>query len=275
MKASPLEVSALDIRASSGFSRQYWESIALTVSDVLKDDLLDNALDQLDDERTLGIALLAFARTVIDRPENNRKIDGSYSGHAMALLTHLALRELRMWCSRVWEIPMKGNPVHSLPMVAKSLQGRHLEIFNARLRAHPDWPRHFLGEDTLEPSLAAFVISVEDMKNSNLLNQLRLVRHEHFAHLVKGRSRFRSKLDTSMIESSYTWNDVLNLTERSIALIADATLIWKFHSHDSHATLDKLSKYYENFWRYMPNLSEMEEQDRLDKIQKKETMKRE
>lgn len=215
---------------------------------------LNPALEQLDDEKSLGIALLALSRTVIDRPELYKKIEDSYSGHALDLMIKVSLREIRMWCCRVWE--KNGN---SLPIVASLLSQKQLEISEWRKGAHPDWPETFLGLDKLPQNISEFCNQVTSISDGDLIKKLRITRDEHFAHLLAGKAGSRKFLDTQAIEQGYSWSEVQELVSISLGPISQAILIWRFHSHDVERSISVYQRYCENFGEVLPNLSDAEQ----------------
>lgn len=161
----------------------------VNVCDVLKDKWIDRAISQLDDEKSFGIMLSEFSRTVIDRPDTFAKIDDSYAGHAARLQITCVLRELRLWCCRIWD-----SNGHSLRQLAPRLVRSEKEIVAARLRAHPDWPDEQLGCGTLPAKIEAFATTVKETSELPLIRELKLTRDEHFAHLAQGVSGIRREL---------------------------------------------------------------------------------
>ena len=225
------------------------------VSDYLVDPLIDGALDQLDDERSSGLALLAFCRTVVDRPENYAKIADSFSGHAADLQIRCVLREIRLWSCRVWE--RNGN---SLPCVCAMLDGKTDDILGARRKAHPDWPHEQLELGTLHLVMSKWNARISAISNDPLLRNLRVVRDEHFAHLLEGRSGARKVTPAALITEGYSYNEVFALVDESCRLIAEAIRFWRFHVLDHDGTYKMLSRCYEDYWEFFPNLAELESQ---------------
>lgn len=224
-----------------------------SVSDYLSDPFLDRAIDQLDEEKSVGVALLAFAKTIIDRPENTDKYSNSYAGHAAQLQINCTLNELQLWCSRIWD-----KTGHSLPMVAKKLRPRAGDIRCARLQAHPDWPHSALGLDNLDKDVAAWCSEIDTTLDSSLVLRLRERRNETFAHLLRGVSADRRHREQRGLEEGYTWNEVLPHVERTSELISRLTLIWQFKSHDISETEEIYRKYCEGYWEMLPTFSEVE-----------------
>lgn len=220
-----------------------------SVSDHLKDPAIDGALEQLDSEGNSGIALLAFCRTVVDRPENYAKIADSYAGHAADLQIHCALREIRLWACRVWE--RNGN---SLPRLGEMLDGQSERILNARLKAHPDWPSDFLEEEALPTVLSDWCARIKELSDGSLIKKLRVVRDEHYAHLLKGKAGIRKTTPTELIDEGYSYNDVFELVDESCRLIAEGIRIWRFHVLDFDGSYKIFLKYCEAYWDFFPNL---------------------
>lgn len=235
-----------------------------SVSDFEIDQRVDQALDQLDDEKSFGIALSEFSRTIIDRPENHRKIKDSFAGHAINLQNTTILRELRLWCCRIWE--KNGN---SLPVVGARIKSSALQIIEVRRKAHPDWPEELLQSNELGVRIDAFTDRIEEIEKWAVLSELRVTRDEHFAHLLRGVSGTRRKRQLISLENEgYTYNDVLKLADESVALISEAIFIWRFHSHNDENTRKMLRKYYEGYWKLLPTFSALEAKERKLRLTK-------
>ncbi len=219
----------------------------------LFDKTINPALEQLDNEKMLGIALLAWSNTIVDRPDNDSKIVDSYSGHALHLPITISLREIRLWCCRVWE--RNGN---SLPVIASAISERESQIAHWRRVAHPDWPESVLGLDALGERICSFREKVEQIEHGTLIKKLRVARDEHFAHLLAGKAASRKKLTAAEVGESYSWSEVQQLVRLSLDLIAEAILIWRFHSHDVARFVQSFQGYCENFWQVLPTLKEAE-----------------
>ncbi len=224
------------------------------VSNILKDEWIDRAIAQLDDEKSFGIMLSEFSRTVIDRPDTHIKIANSYAGHAAQLQITCVLRELRLWCCRIWD-----SNGHSLRQLAPRLVSAKGNIVLARRRAYPDWPEEQLGCEMLPNRITEFKNSVESISNSSLIAELKLSRDEHFAHLTKGVSGIRRQLSqTGAGSNGYSYNEVLELVDRSVSLIAEAISIWRFEVHSDEDSARIFRSYSEQYWSVMPNFSEIE-----------------
>lgn len=235
-----------------------------SVSDHLKDPAIDGALDQLDTERNAGLSLLAFSRTVVDRPENYAKIANSYAGHAADLQIYCVLREIRLWTCRIWE--RNGN---SLPRLREMLDGQSDRILNARRKAHPDWSSDPLEEKTLPTVLSDWCARIRELSDGSLIKKLRVVRDEHFAHLLEGKAGVRKTTPVELIEEGYSYNDVFELVDESCRLIAEAIRIWRFHVLDHDGRYKILLEYYEAYWEFFPNLSELEAEKREKALAKR------
>ena len=232
-----------------------------SVSDIRIDEKVDDAINQLDEEKSFGIALAEFSRTIVDRPENHRKIANSFSGHAVHLQNTVILREMRLWCCRIWE---KNG--HSLPFVSAKFIALSQKIIAARRLAHPDWPEHLLQVSMLGGRIEAFAERVEQVGRSPVLIELRVTRDEHFAHLLAGVSATRKKNPVPIEREGYTYNEVLLLVDESVALIAEAIFIWRFHTHSDENSRKILRRYYERYWELLPVFSELEETQRNERI---------
>jgi hypothetical protein len=235
----------------------------IKVSDILKDPWIDGALEQMDSEKSLGIQLVEFSKTIIDRPDTYAKIANSYSGHAADLQIRCVLKELELWCNRLWD--KQGR---SLPKLAEEIGRKTAELVDSRKRAHPDWPIEMLQLEELPAIISAYEEKIKCLAETDLIQRLRLRRDEHHAHLlneISALSRQRSKLG---LENGYSYGEVLNLAEKSIELISEAIFIWRFHKHDDIQTAKQLSKIYERYWNYIPNLSEIENEERIQRVEK-------
>lgn len=215
--------------------------------------LIDRIVDQLADERNSGIALLAFAQSIIGNEERYAKITNSYAGHIARLQINCALRELRLWCSRVWD-----RTGHSLPVLAQEIEGRWTEIVDARRAALPDWPDEFLTELADSSPLDDFIHKVRCLAQSDLVAGIRIHRDEHFAHLLAGVSRARLYAQKRKIDTEYCYDDVVKLARQSCDLMSEAARLWRFTIHDTEDGLRIYEKYCNCYWDALPNFSEVE-----------------
>lgn len=232
----------------------------MPTSDFLTDEFVDRAIEQINDEFMLGIALLAFSRTVIDRPENWDKIKDAYSGNAIDLMIKMTLRELRLWCVRLLE--PNG---HSLVQVASRLPQLREKIVAARFAANPKWSDDQLEVDVLSDQIEDFCLKVKQLSESLVATELRIVRDEHFAHLLKGISAFR-KRKTTRSDDGYTWSEVTDLMMQLLESCAQLKRIWFFHVHSVESSVSSYQRYCEGFWKLLPNLKNAEETLVLEKL---------
>lgn len=242
-----------------------------SVSEIKIDMKVDRAIDQLDDEKTLGIALSEYARTIVDRPENYAKIANSFAGHAVHLQNNIILRELRLWCCRVWD--KNGN---SLTLLGRDILRYAPEITNARRKAHPDWQESELRLTELPLKIKHFSEKVAQESENPILAELKIFRDEHLAHLLLGisgatRSKTKSKAK-AQADEGYSYNDVLKIVDLSVDMISEAIFLWRFHVHDDAGTRKTARKYYEAYWRILPNLSEAENEIRTKKLANREIL---
>ncbi len=227
------------------------------------DDWLDQALDQLIDECDIGAALFAFSKTIVDRPENFAKIADSYSGHAVHLQNRCVLNELQLWCCRIWE--KNGN---SLPNFAERIRGKGHEIATVRKRVHPDWPENQLELDIVVEQVESFCDEVEQAATDDFVVRLKVRRDEQFAHILR-RAGARKKLEAMGVEEGYSLNEVFLHSESALRLIAEARRLLWFEVCNPVDRMKMLAKHYEAYWKYLPNLSEVEAIDLDKRIKKK------
>ena len=164
------------------------------------------------------------------------------------------LRELRLWCCRVWD---KNG--YSLPNVSKRIKSHCDAIVSARRAAHPEWPEHLLQAESLPERIQSFVDRVGVIKNRPILIELKIHRDEHFAHLLRGVSGTRRVNPVSEEREGYTYNEILGLADESVELISEAIFIWRFHSHNDDERRKVLRQHYERYWSLLPVFSELEE----------------
>lgn len=225
-----------------------------SVSDIVIDKWVDQALDQLDTEKTYGIALSEFTRTIIDRPENHSKIANSYSGHAVDLQNRAILRELRLWCCRVWDT--NGN---GLPGVCRRIEGFQDKIIETRRVAHPDWSEEALGCNEVKSRVLTLSTKVQQVLDGEVLAELKVTRNEHLVHLNHGRSGARRSRPAD--SDGYSYNEILDLADTTVKLISEAIFLWQFRSHSDDASRRIVRKYFERYWRLLPNFAQLERQE--------------
>lgn len=214
---------------------------------------IDRIVDQLSDERNSGLALLAFGQSIVGNEARYAKISGSYSGHIARLQINCTLKETRLWCARVWD-----RTGHSLPVLAKQIDGRWPDIIAARRAAHPDWDDEYLIEPGNSCPLDDFVCNVKDLAGSDLIAGIRIYRDEYFAHLLAGVSGARRKADQTQIDTKYCYDDVFKLVRQSCDLISEAVRLWRFEVHSSEACLRIYESYCNSYWDALPVFTEVE-----------------
>jgi len=215
---------------------------------------LIKAIAQLESEKTLGISLVEYSRTIVDRPENYAKIANSFAGHAVHLQNSITLRELRFWCVRVLE--PKG---HSLLNVSRRISEYSTDLVEKRRIENPDWSNEMLGLEKLPVRISEFVKNVETLSNEQALKPMKILRDEELAHLLRGVSAERREQTANSDQRSYSFNDVFRLADLAVNLISEAILIYRFEAHDDAGTRKIVRSYYESYWNLLPKFSDVED----------------
>jgi hypothetical protein len=211
------------------------------------------AIDQLESEKTLGIALIEYSKTIIDRPDNHAKIVDSFAGHAVRLQNYVILRELRMWCLRVLE----ANG-HSLPNISSLILKYESKLANKRRLDNPSWSETWLESDKISLRVSDFVRNVNALTISPAIKPMRVFRNEELAHLTRGMEQNKSKADSS-ISFKYSYNDVINIANCAVDLISEAIRIVKYQSPDNDGLREILRSHYESYWNLLPKFSTLED----------------
>jgi len=229
------------------------------------DAWLDEALHAIDDQAELGICYFAFAKTIIDRPENDEKISNSYSGHAVHIQNIAVLRELQLWCCKNWE---KNG--FSIPQFGAKIRGRASDIEAHRRSAHPDWDDRWLGIGKVEGEIEGFCAKIVEIAESDLIARLRVRRDEQFAHILgDGKAGSRKLLKIMNVAEGYTLSEIMSLCGATFELISQAKLLLWFHSHDFLNTAEMMGKHYERYWRLLPKLSVLEQNERKSPVRQR------
>ena len=214
---------------------------------------LIKAVEQLESEKPLGISLVEYSRTVVDRPENYEKIANSFAGHAVHLQNKITLRELRLWCVRVLE--PNG---HSLFNVSRCISNHSKDLVEKWRNEHPDWSKEELELDKLSGRISKFVKDVESLSKDHALTPMKIFRDEELAHLLRGVSDRREKTANSE-KLRYSYNDVFRVADLAINLISEAIWIYRFQAHDDDRTRKIVRSYYESYWKLLPKFSDVED----------------
>jgi hypothetical protein len=228
------------------------------VSDIFLDKWIDPALKQLEKEQRFGLALIEFARSVADKTEVWDKLQDSDAGHAADIQIKVMIRELQLWCCRIWD--KKGN---SLRQVARRIFEKEAEIVIARRKAHSDWTDEQLGLTMLHQKIAMLKLEIERVFNSEIVLKLRVTRNEQLAHLLEGISGDRRTHFPNDTYDGYSLNEVLTLADETISLLSAVAKLWSFTSYTAPGTAILYRLRYEAYWRFLPKFSELEQAERM------------
>ena len=215
---------------------------------------LIKAIEQLESEKNLGISLVEYSRTIVDRPENYAKIANSFAGHAVHLQNSIILRELRLWCVRVLE--PKG---HSLLNVSRYISKYSTDLLEKRRTENPDWSKEKLGLEKFPIRIFEFVKNVENLSDDQALKPMKILRDEELAHLLRGVSAKTRGQTANSDQPSYSYNDVFRVADLDVNLISEAIWIYRFQVHDDAGTRKNVRSYYESYWNLLPKFSDVED----------------
>ena len=215
---------------------------------------LITAVEQLESEKTLGISLVEYSKTIVDRPENYAKIANSFAGHAVHLQNNIILRELRFWCVRVLE--PNGN---SLFNVSRLISEYSADLVLKRRLENPDWSEESLRLANLPSQTRKFLNNVEQLSDDPALKPMKILRDEELAHLLRGVSSKRRLQPVDSDKLSYSYNDVFRIANQAVNLIREAILIYRFQDHDDAGTRAIVRSYYESYWNLLPKFSDVED----------------
>ena len=215
---------------------------------------LITAVEQLESEKTLGISLVEYAKTIVDRPENYAKIANSFAGHAVHLQNNIILRELRLWCVRVLE--PKGN---SLLNVSRRISEYSNDLAEKLRRENPDWSEESLGLANLPSKTRKLLDNVQKLSDDPALKPMKILRDEELAHLLRGVSAERRLHLVNSDKLNYSYNDVFRIANQAVNLIREAIFIYRFQDHDDAGTRAIVRSYYESYWNLLPKFSDVED----------------
>ncbi len=233
-----------------------------SVRDFVNNPWIDLAIEKHDDQAAIGGELLAFARTIIDRPENYQKIVNSDAGRAVFIQCSAVLNELILWTVRMWE-----DNGYSLPRFASSIASKVDEIVRGRNLAHPDWPEAQLQLSLVATEVSQFCDEVASLKGSDTVARLKAWRDENLGHILKaGQAPAGKRLRKLGISEDFSWNEVTALVVRSLELLSKGRLIFWFQSVNYLQQSISLQKHCESYWRLLPNFSDLEQHERDQKI---------
>ena len=78
----------------------------------MTDQSFDEFVTELRDDADAATYNLGYMKAILDEPIVDEKLDGSFSGYAMAIATAAVKRSLALYCARAWD---KSNDAISLP----------------------------------------------------------------------------------------------------------------------------------------------------------------
>lgn len=226
----------------------------------MQDDHLrkfDDVVERIKRQQAFGVSCYAFLSGIADDPVRQGKYNNSYAGHALELCILSVQTALVLFCSRHWD---KKDDCQSIP-AAKKLSKRAIDKIVERHRE--DFAEKGIQRDAQEFYKYFYDLSadVEAVGASQAGMQIRVLRTEHYAHLIEN-SKDRQK---ALREDSFF--DMDDLTVNSLLVFAKQTIELSnrfvyLKERVSPAFSDRVtfrSKCYDNFWDNLPVFSEVED----------------
>ena len=220
----------------------------------------DSALVELDEivarlDRRLNAALRAqgFLEATINNDSVAKKIEGSYSGHALSTSIDAVADTLVMFVSRSWE-----TNGYSISRAAGLLSGLSIPLAARRKERRPDWSDDLLGLPSLQDDIDRLVGDVRQFLQRPDYQNLRVHRDEFLAHNLEGSSALRRKLQQQSSLSPITFAELIDLSDETARCTCRLLQISKFTIKNHRDWVENWKKYAEGFWEALPIFSSLE-----------------
>lgn len=225
----------------------------------MPDDYLknfDDVVDRMKRQQTFGVSCYAFISGIADDPVRQRKYNNSYAGHALELCIRSVQTGLVLFCSRHWD---ERDDCQSIP-AAKNLSERAIDKIVER-------HREYFAEKGIQRDAHEFYkyfddlsADVEAVRVSQARTQIRVLRTEHYAHMIKdSKDRQKALREDSFFDmDGLTVNSLLVFARQIIELSNRFVYLKERLSPEFCDRVTFQSKYYDKFWDNLPVFSEVE-----------------
>ena len=212
---------------------------------------INSNVEELD--KTLNSALydIGFLRGTIGNKLVGEKIKDSYSGHAVDVGIRSVIQKSLLFVTRSWD-----HNSNSIPKVIEQMRGWGTELENDRKARRPDFPNDFLEIGQVEDKISKLAVDAESFLNCEEFLAAKLHRDEHVAHLLKGRSGYRRKLERLGIEvDPITYDQVVQLGTKTANFITRILQIWQFTVKNEEDWIKTFEKNTRMLWEALPVLA--------------------
>jgi len=216
----------------------------------------DDVVERIKRQQTFGVSCYAFLSGIADDPVRQGKYNNSYAGHALELCVRSVQTGLVLFCSRHWD---KRDDCQSIP-AAKAHAERALDKIVER-------HREYFAENGIERDVHEFYRyfselsdDVEAVGASEARTQIRILRTEHYAHLIKNsKDRQKALREESFVDmDGLTVNSLLNFARQTIELSDRFVFLKERLNPNFDGRVAFQSIYYDKFWDNLPIFSEVE-----------------
>ncbi|MCC5993896.1 MAG: hypothetical protein JJT99_15390 [Rhodobacteraceae bacterium] len=216
----------------------------------------DDVVERMKRQQIFGLSCYAFLSGIVDDPARHAKYNNSYAGHALELCIRSVQTGLVLFCSRHWD---KNDDCQSLPTAIihaeraiDKIVERHREFFATNCIERD--------ADEFKGYLCDLSGDVEAVGASEIRKQIRVLRTEHYSHLIKSsKDREKAAREDSFFDvDGLTVNSLLEFSRQTIELSNRFVYLKERLSPDFHDRVASQSKYYDKFWDNLPIFSEVE-----------------
>ena len=214
----------------------------------------DDIVERLIKQRQAGIQYATFLRDVADNESRWNKYKDSFSGNVVNMQIVAVEACLVLYCSRLWDC---GRDNQSIPNAITALNSAKDALIQRR---QDDLDSQFLDDlpFRLETQFANVNQQAEVLGNLSVRDVIRIIRTEHYAHLVEN-SRDRAKtFPDGFDDHGVTRLDVINFARDSTTLVEDLELLRSGTHYDFDESSEVFQNYCDQFWLHLPTFSEVE-----------------
>ncbi|WP_299826701.1 hypothetical protein [uncultured Roseobacter sp.] len=214
---------------------------------------IDQIVDELDQAYNSSLYDIGFLSATIGNP-NVKKIDQSFSGHALDVAIRAVVAKVVLYVARCWE-----NNGSSVLRAAKLLKGWGERIETERREEHPDWSDESLEIGQVEAKIEKLHFEAHAFIERADYKYLRVHRDEELAHHLRGKSASRRKLEeTGVAIDPATYDQVVELAQLTAEFFSRILQIWRFTIKHPENWIDNSKDHTELFWEILPDLAEQE-----------------
>ena len=219
----------------------------------MTDQSFDEFVTELRDDADAATYNLGYMKAILDEPIVDEKLDGSFSGYAMAIATAAVKRSLALYCARAWD---KSNDAISLPNGYK----RIASLADMRQR----WEGWFTGDYShdrvakVEASYDRFLKDFSSVQADESHISFRVFRSEWLAHRIPY-SNDRRKSEKAGPVDNVTMNQLVSCAEQTVLLVGDLGFLCDGMNNPYPERITRVERHCREFWRVLPVLGKVED----------------